>query len=741
MRASAPLTRDLLLIGGGHAHAILLRMWGMNPLPGVRLTLVNPGPTAPYTGMLPGFVAGHYGQSDLEIDLVRLARFASARLVLDQVTGLDLSHSRAQLSARPDIAFDLVSLDIGVTSSVSPPIPGQSQLFPVKPLGAFTEAWDRFLAAVHEGEKAPRVAVVGAGLGGVELAMAMAWRLRGVAPDRSKIRVTLIESACDILPGSPPALRRSLRTSLLAQGIVIQAGATVTGLDEEGVHLSDGGVVNAALSVAAAGARPAGWLSQTGLALQSGFVRVDANLRSVSHPQVFAVGDIAHLDASPRSKAGVYAVRQGPTLHHNLKAALSGSALKRFKPQADHLKLVSLGGRSAVAEKWGVALTGEWLWRWKNRIDQRFMERLNRLPLMPAPQPIRGPQALGVRELALGQHLCGGCGSKAPASVLGPVLESLDTPRRPDVLRGTGDDAAVLRVGESSQQVLTTDHFRAFTLDPHVLGQIVAHHALGDVWAMGADPQAALANVILPDMSHDLQVRTAKEIISAFETVLRQAGADLVGGHTSLGAELTLGLTVTGLTSGRPAIGLDGGRPGDLLVLTKPIGVGVVLAAEMQGRANGNWVQAALHQMLQSNGPSSQLLRAFSLAMTDVTGFGLAGHLQSILNQSGLSASLDLDAIDWADGAIELTRAGVFSSLYPETIRLAATMRASGSTRLDPRFALLFDPQTSGGLLAAIPASRIGEMQDAAGRTGLKVPVIGVLSAAGPEGPQIAVEP
>jgi selenide,water dikinase len=212
MRASAPLTRDLLLIGGGHAHAILLRMWGMNPLPGVRLTLVNPGPTAPYTGMLPGFVAGHYGQSDLEIDLVRLARFASARLVLDQVTGLDLSHSRAQLSARPDIAFDLVSLDIGVTSSVSPPIPGQSQLFPVKPLGAFTEAWDRFLAAVHEGEKAPRVAVVGAGLGGVELAMAMAWPRRvNIASTRARAARPSASRASPRNPEVPliSALRRT----------------------------------------------------------------------------------------------------------------------------------------------------------------------------------------------------------------------------------------------------------------------------------------------------------------------------------------------------------------------------------------------------------------------------------------------------------------------------------------------------------------------------------------------------
>jgi selenide,water dikinase len=138
MRATVPITRDLLLIGGGHAHAIVLKMWGMNPLPGVRLTLVNPDPTAPYTGMLPGYIAGHYQRDAIEIDLVRLARFAGARLVLDRVVGLDLAKGRAQLADRPDIAFDLVSIDIGISSGLAGI--DQGKAWPAKPLGAFADA-------------------------------------------------------------------------------------------------------------------------------------------------------------------------------------------------------------------------------------------------------------------------------------------------------------------------------------------------------------------------------------------------------------------------------------------------------------------------------------------------------------------------------------------------------------------------------------------------------------------------
>jgi selenide,water dikinase len=162
MRATVPITRDLLLIGGGHAHAIVLKMWGMKPLPGVRLTLINPDPTAPYTGMLPGLVAGHYQRNALEIDLVRLARFAGARLVLDRVVGLDLAKSRAQLAERPDIAFDLVSIDIGIGSGLAGI--DQGQAWPAKPLGAFADAWEAFVAKVIAGTKAPSVAVALAGL-------------------------------------------------------------------------------------------------------------------------------------------------------------------------------------------------------------------------------------------------------------------------------------------------------------------------------------------------------------------------------------------------------------------------------------------------------------------------------------------------------------------------------------------------------------------------------------------------
>jgi selenide,water dikinase len=307
-------------------------------------------------------------------------------------------------------------------------------------------------------------------------------------------------------------------------------------------------------------------------------------------------------------------------------------------------------------------------------------------------------------------------------------LAELAPPTRADVLTGRGDDAAVLAWGAGDRQVFSCDHFRAFSLDPFVMAQITANHALGDIWAMGGEPQAALASIILSPMTKAKQSSTVAEIVAGFQASLQAAGADLVGGHTSLGAELTLGLSVTGLMQGRRPLGLGGAGPGDVLVLTKPVGVGTVMAAEMQGLAKGRWVAASLQQMLVSSRQASRLLRDHAHAMTDITGFGLAGHVQGLLSAAQLSATLDLNQIGWTEGAIDLARAGIHSSIFPETSRLANALQASTSVRADPRFDLLFDPQTAGGLVAAVPAEAVEGLNKAFADQGLGLWVIGILA-------------
>ena len=694
MHTPLPLTRDLVLLGGGHAHALVLRRWGMRPLPGVRLTVINPAPTAPYTGMLPGLVAGHYAREELDIDLVRLARFAGARLVTDRATGLDRDAGRVLLAGRPPVPWDVLSIDVGVGAAI-PDLPGMAEhALAVKPMDVFADRWQAFLAEVATGRAEPSAAVIGAGVAGVEIALAIRHRLGRLSPAP---RVTLVEAG-QALSAAPPALRRRLRRRLAEADVALVEGAAVARVTAAGAVLADGREVPAARVISAAGPRPQPWLAQTGLPTTDGYLRVDRTLRSPADGRIFAAGDCAHLDGQPRPKAGVYAVRAAPVLHANLRAALSGGALRRFRAQRDFLKLISLGRQEALAERGGLVVQGAWLWRLKHRIDRRFMDSLSDLrPMRPAPP--RGPVAAGVRAaLAGGQPPCAGCGAKVAAGALAATLAGLPPVRRGDVEVTAGDDAAVLRLG-GARQVLTTDHLRAFTEDPWTLGRIAAVHALGDVWAMGAAPQAALAQIILPRMAERMQAETLREVMAGAAMVFEAAGAAIVGGHTTEGAEMTVGFTVTGLAPAAP-IGHAGARPGDALLLTAPLGSGTILAAEMALKARGAEVAAALADMARPQGEAAEIL-AGAHAMTDVTGFGLAGHLAQILRASGVGATLWLDALPLMQGAERLAGLGIRSTLWAANRAGAGPVAAPQGARA----ALLFDPQTGGGLLAAVPAT------------------------------------
>ena len=678
---SIPMTRDLVLLGGGHTHALVLRKWGMNPLAGARLTVINPGPTAPYSGMLPGFVAGHYGRDELDIDLVKLCRFAGARLILGAASGVDRERRVVNVPNRPDVAYDVLSIDVGITSTM-PALTGFSAHgIPAKPLGAFASRWDLFRTA-PTGD----VAVIGGGVAGAELAMAMQYALGGQAAVRLIDRGT-------ILNGLGATARRKIRASLAESGVEVIENADVISVDAQGVTLADGRKITAQFVNGAAGARPHDWQAVIGVDIQDGFIKVNRALQS-SDPAIFAVGDCAHLTDNPRPKAGVFAVRQAPVLAANLRAVLSGGPLRDYHPQKDYLKLISLGQKHAIAERFGTTFQGPLLWKWKDHIDRKFMDKFRTLPEMAGPD-LPKVMAEGVTEVLGDKPMCGGCGAKVGRGALRDVLAALPPVTRDDVASIAGDDAAILRTG-GQVQILTTDHLRSFTNDTVIMTRIAAIHALGDAWAMGAAPQAVTVNLILPRMSSELQRRTMSEIMSVAHEVMANAGAVIVGGHSSLGDELTIGFSITGLCDTVP-ISIAGAKAGDVLILTKPIGSGVIMAAEMAGQARGADVAAAFDWMVMGQAKASGILSQ-AHAMTDVTGFGLAGHLSGICEASDVGATLDLDAVPFMAGAVALAQAGLRSSLFKDNRSGAGPVFGAQGAKGD----LLFDPQTAGGLLAAV---------------------------------------
>lgn len=683
MKSTIPYTRDLVLVGGGHTHALVLRSWGMNPLPGVRLTVINPGPTAPYSGMLPGFVAGHYTRDELDIDLVQLARFAGARLIAGKATLIDAVAKTITVPNRPDIAYDVAAIDVGVTSEM-PRLAGFADHgIPAKPLGAFASRWDEYRASAI----APKVAVIGGGVAGAELAMAMAHALRDTSP-----QVSLIDRG-EVLDSFDPPARNRLLAALKELGVTFVEHADVVEVRADAVRLADDTLIASDFTTGAAGAHPHDWIADIGLDLLSGSLIVGPTLQT-SDPNIFAVGDCAHLSHDPRPKAGVFAVRQASYLFDNLRARLSGGPMRHYHPQKDYLKLISLGGKTALAEKLCTARRGALLWKWKNHIDRKFMDKFDSLPVMEQLLPLR--VAIGVKETLGDAPMCGGCGAKVGRGALQGALATLPVTERKDIISLPGDDAALLKTGDE-MQVFTTDHLSAVTDDPVLMAEITTIHALGDIWAMGADPQAAVLSLTLPRMSAQLQQRTVTEIT---QTVARNlGGAALVGGHTTMGDGLTIGLSITGLCKRAP-ITLAGAEVGDVLVLTKPIGSGTILAAEMRRLARGADVLGCYQTMIKPQDAAARLLKD-AHAMTDVTGFGVAGHLAGICDASGVGADVRLVDVPLMDGALDLADAGIRSTLYPDNRndrRITAPDTANG--------ALMFDPQTGGGLLAAVPKAK-----------------------------------
>lgn len=722
MQSDTPVVKDIVLIGGGHSHVSVLRMFGMNPVPGVRLTLIARDIHTPYSGMLPGFVAGHYGYDDVHIDLGPLARFAGARLYHGEVEGVDLKERLVHVPGRPPVYYDLLSINTGSRPRTLD-VPGALEhALPVKPIDNWLSDWEALQQRVLHSEGDFRIAVVGGGAGGVELALSTQHRLRSLlrehADDASRLHYELLTDGPEILPTHNAGVRRRFARVLEERGIHVQRNSKVVSVEQHGVQIESGDfrAADAVLWVTRAGAPE--WPGDSGLAVDDeGFILVDRQLRSISHPEVFAAGDIASLPDS-RPKSGVFAVRQGPVLTENLRRSVAGRPLKNYRPQKNFLGLISTGDPYAVASRGNWSWEGKLLWTWKDWIDRRFMRMFNELPEMAEERSaeLGGiADAEAIEALSTPAMRCGGCGAKVGSTVLSRVINRLPVQRREGVLIGleAPDDAAAFEVPPGKVLVQSVDYFRAFIDDPYTFGRIAANHALGDIFAMGAEAQAALAIATVPFGREQIVEQTLLDVLQGALDTLAPTGAVLTGGHSSEGAELAFGLSVNGIIEKDALLRKGGMQPGDVLLITKPIGTGTLFAADMRGKAKGRWVDAAIQSMLvSSEAAAACLYQHGATACTDVTGFGLLGHLVEMTRASDCDVELELDAVPLLKGAEQTVAAGILSSLQPQNMRLRRSVRNADALTKHARYPLLFDPQTAGGLLASVPAERISACID-----------------------------
>jgi selenide,water dikinase len=478
----------------------------------------------------------------------------------------------------------------------------------------------------------------------------------------------------------------------------------------------------------ATNAAPPDLLSASGLRLNpAGFLLVHDTLQSLSDPAVFGTGDCISLESHPDLlKNGVYAVREGGVLFENVSRFLRDQPLTPFSPQRRCLCLMNTCDGAAILNYGPLVWKGR-LVRWiKNRIDAAWIDGFNR-PL--------GRFSADEEEPA--QMRCGGCGNKISSDVLSAVLKRIDIGDDPRVLLGVraGEDASVHRVrpelfGDPARlvEVQTVDYFKAFVDDPYLFGRIAALNAMSDLYAMNARPFTALAIATLPYARGPVQEAMLYELLAGAVHSLRALGVTLTGGHTTEGSELSLGFAVTGFAEEDRLFRKSKLQVGDLLVLTKPLGSGALLAAWMRGELRAGWFDALIATMLTANDRAGQIFAQHDVqACTDVTGFGLAGHLLEMLDASNVGAQLHTAAVPVYVGFTDVVERGIVSTLHRDNAK--ASCRVQGAA--PP--AWLFDPQTSGGLIAGVRPAMAEEVVKALHSAGCKdTAIIGTVVSGSP---------
>lgn len=675
--------RHVVLLGIGHTNAHVLRMWKMNALPDTDLTCISDNTIASYSGMLPAVLTGQVPPERMEIDLVRLCGASGARLITNPVVDINHETREINFSDRPSVPFDVLSIGIGSTASTDGVAIESDSFVMIKPMQSFLNRLGKAVDHAHKQRdgKELRIVVVGSGIAGVEIAFCIPGFIKSVSDRTAQIQ--LITRSHQILPSVEDKTRELVSQEFANRGVNVCCSSSVTHVDPSSVRLEDGTKIDADLVVWATNASRPPLLKDLGLELdERGFLATDSNLQSRTTKGIFAVGDTGTIISENLPKAGVYAVRQGPVLWENIRRSLDGVPLQKYKPQRSFMKLINLGDGRAVGQWKSFSYIGRAMMRLKERIDGQFMDKFqitDQIQEAMADEPMQ----------------CRGCGCKLGADVLDSALTTQDGV--------VPDDAAEIGGEQGSELLASTDFFSSPVEDAYLTGRIAALHSASDLIATGAMPTEALANVVLPEGSGRAQQRALHDFSVGARQEFEAMGASIVGGHTIIGPRMEVGFTVIGRRLSESLLQKGNLKVGDHLYLTKGIGIGVLLAAAMRSLCPARDYTGVINAMLQPQHVFSKIAVAHQVtAATDITGFGLAGHLTEMLRGSGVSAILNLESVPLLDGAAAMVAKGIESTLTPDNLVFEEAIDASHATRQLATYRLLFDPQTCGGLLLGI---------------------------------------
>ena len=694
-----PLTanlKEIVLIGGGHTHALVLNALAMKPIQNARITLISNVSMTPYSGMLSGFIEGIYHKRELFIDLVKLCHRTQTRLIIAPVEGIDPLRRLIHLKDRPDIPYDFASLNIG--SQTNLPCPMGDGCVPVKPIHKFLPVLD--MIDQNGRSKTLKIAVIGGGISAVETAIGLRKRM-GAAH-----QITIVSRSKVLCEGLSKGAASRIKNRVEGHDIELVVQYNVDRASNGALRSRGKDPINFDFAIFATQPSPqSGFICPALAKDEQGFILVERDLRVIGFDDLFAVGDCATLKHSPRPKSGVYAVRQAQPLLENLHRACAGKALKPYNPQKSAMALISTGDKTAVLSKGALAFGAPLVWDAKNRIDQKFMQKFSEGKAMV-------PSKSDPRALEL-QQRCSGCAAKLGPKTLTSSMKVIRSRYESDGFNplkfmNFHDDCSTVPQ-DSGHHLHTIDHMPSPFLDEYMFGRIATIHSLSDIYAMGGAPQYAQVTLVTslgPDYQTSLKVQ---QTMLGVLDVLKEHGSYLTAGHSAEGYRDSLSISVSG-QGGKGGFSKKVAKAGHHLILTKPLGTGVIMAGLMSGKTSGYQFEAALKSMNQSNKRSCEIGHRYASSATDITGFGLVGHLREMLLGTSFSASLDPSRIPLLPGARKVSEAGVRSTLFPQTKASFPGSIFYNNWQNDPSHDILFDPQTSGGLLLAVPPDQSQQM-------------------------------
>ncbi len=702
----------LVLAGGGHTHALVLLRWAMNPKlkPAAMITLVNQASTTIYSGMFPGVVAGKYKIDEILIDLRSLASKAGVSFVKAEIEGIDLKKKKVLLSGRPELEYSLLSLNIGAKTNLSSKSLIRSDKNLVVPIKPFSESL-KFIVDqdIHKEDAfSPPFVILGAGFAGIEIAFS----LRERWPKRNIL--------LKLKPG------RKLANNLLR---------TIKSLN---IEIIKNNLSTPYPTLICTGNKSFEWIRDSGLPIdEDGRVLTNRTLQVFNYPDLFAVGDCGVIKDNFRPSSGVWAVRSAIPLARNLERRSKNLKLDEWKPQKKAIQILDINSnkkKSKAFISWGGLIIGPYsfLSKLKELIDKKFISKfylLNDIATEMIPE----------REMLK----CRGCAAKLAFTPLSLALNKLD------LIESSTDDSIDIGILKSNKTLIqSVDGFPSLISDPWLNGRLLAFHSCSDVWACGGSVISAQSVVNLPSITHKLQQELLFQVLEGINSALTIQGAKLIGGHTlesrkrseeplSLGIESSL--TVNGVIDDNKYFWSKGGmKKGDQLLISRSLGTGIIFSAFMNGKVNPNVLDSVLIEMNKSQHDIVKYINQLSSvnpylkivnACTDITGFGLLGHLSEMLlstnrdqlkmNLEPLKIILELDHIPVYDGVKELISKGFQSTLAPSNeiflqniggnknlrFDLISSDFGSNSFSYNTMLKILLDPQTCGPLVVSCSSS------------------------------------